>query len=172
MGRWTEINHICSKIVDPRFHICFTPQIKQSSTRPNVTRNRSMLPLERRRIASFDTHFYFSPHIETINTWASSRIHILKALAVTSWGQQKETLHITDKSLIRSFSMHTSPIWIPNAFPSMIKKLQAIQNCALRVATGCVMIFYRLCAQRIQSDSCPLSPLPNMAPKSCQNFPS
>ena len=41
-------------------------------------------------------------------------------------------------SHIRSIFMYAAPIWFPITSPSLIKKLQAIQNSALRIATGCV----------------------------------
>ena len=34
--------------------------------------------------------------------------------------------------------MHAAPIWFSNTSTSLIQKLQAIQNSALRIATGCV----------------------------------
>ena len=33
---------------------------------------------------------------------------------------------------------YAAPIWITNTSPSLIQKLQTIQNSALRIATGCV----------------------------------
>ena len=34
--------------------------------------------------------------------------------------------------------MYAAPIWFPNTSPSLVQKLQTIQNSALRIATGCV----------------------------------
>ena len=34
--------------------------------------------------------------------------------------------------------MYAAPIWFPNTSPSLIQKLQTIQNSALCIATGCV----------------------------------
>ena len=51
----------------------------------------TLLPLEKKlRIlgVTFNTHFIFSPHIDSIITRPSSRIKIHKVLAGTSWGQQ------------------------------------------------------------------------------------
>ena len=119
----------------------FTPHTHQTHTHPQVTLNSSPLPLsENPRIlgVTFDPHFTFSPHIHSIVSRASSRLNILRALAGTFWGQQKETLLITFKSLIRSLFTYATPIWFPNASPSSIQKLQRIQNSALRISTGCV----------------------------------
>ena len=62
----------------------------------------------------------------------------MRALAGTNWGQQKETLMLTFKSLIRSLITYACPIWFPNAKPSSLNRLQTLQNAALRIATGCV----------------------------------
>ena len=120
----------------------FTPdKRRESHLHPTVTLNNTILPLNRNpRIlgVTFDPHFTFSPHITSIINKASPRINILKALAGTTWGQQKETMIITFKSLIRSIFTYASPIWFPNSSASSINKLQSIQNSALRIATGCV----------------------------------
>ena len=119
----------------------FTSDKRQSYTHPHITLHNTPLPLERRpRILGvvFDTHFTFSPHIKSIIHRASPRLNILRALAGTNWGQQKETLRITYKSLIRSLFTYASPIWFPNSCPSSVTKLQTLQNAALRICTGCV----------------------------------
>ena len=36
--------------------------------------------------------------------------------------------------------MYAAPIWFPNTSPSLVQKLQTIQNSALHIATGCVKI--------------------------------
>ena len=43
-------------------------------------------------------------------------------------------------SLIGSLFTYAAPIWFPNTSPSNIAKLQTIQNSAIRIATGCVMM--------------------------------
>ena len=44
----------------------------------------------------------------------SSRNNILKALAGTSWGKQKETLLMTYKAVGRSIINYTPPVWSTN----------------------------------------------------------
>ena len=61
-------------------------------------------------------------------------------LTGTGWGQQKETVLITFKSLIGSLFTYAAPIWFPNTSPTSRTKLQTIQNSALRIATGCIMM--------------------------------
>ena len=78
--------------------------------------------------------------MEEIEEKAKQRLTILKALTGTTWGQQKETIVATYKSLIESLFSYAAPIWYPNASRTSIQKLQTIQNSALRVATGCLMM--------------------------------
>ena len=99
------------------------------------------LPLDRTpRILGvvFDTGFRFKYHIENLVTRAAPRINVLKALTGTSWGQQRETIEITYKSLIRSLFTYACPVWLPFTSNTNIQKLQVVQNSALRIATGCV----------------------------------
>ena len=61
---------------------------------------------------------------------------MVKALAGTSWGQDKETLLLTYKVLVKTKLDYAAPVWSPNAKPSSLKRLQTIQNSGLRVVTG------------------------------------
>jgi len=65
------------------------------------------------------------------------RVNVLKALAGTTWGQQKETLVITCKSICRSTLEYGALIWTPVISNTNWKHLQVIQNEALCIATGC-----------------------------------
>ena len=119
----------------------FTSDFRQSHDHPNVTLANSPLPLERNpRIlgVTFDPHLTFSPLIASIVSRATPRLNILKALAGSTWGQQKETIVLTYNSLIRSLFTYACPIWFPNSSRSSVQRLQTIQNHALRIATGCV----------------------------------
>ena len=119
----------------------FTSETRQSHVHPPVTLHESPLPLARNpRIlgVTFDPHLTFSSHISSIISRATPRLNILRALAGTTWGQQKETLLITYKSLIRSLITYAAPIWFPNTSSTSISKLQRLQNSALRISTGCV----------------------------------
>ena len=53
---------------------------------------------------TLDAHLTYTLHIDFIITRASRRVNILKAVASTNWGQQKDTILITYKFLIRPFS--------------------------------------------------------------------
>ena len=118
-----------------------TSQTQQVGSSPVVTMNGTPLPVERNpKIlgVTFDPTLRFHKQIEAIETKAKHRLNIMRLLTGTSWGQHKETLLATYKSLIGSLITYAAPIWFPNASASSRRKLQVIQNDALRVATGCV----------------------------------
>ena len=118
-----------------------TSNTREFRSSPVISLHQTPLPVETRtRILGviFDTLFTFSPHIDHLISRALPRLNILRALAGTGWGQQKETIIITYKSIIRSLFTYSCPIWFPNTAPSNIRKLLTIQNSALRTATGCV----------------------------------
>ena len=119
----------------------FTPEFRQSHLHPTVPMNGTPLPLERHpKIlgVTFDPHFRFHKHVEAIVKKAKPRLNILKLLTGTDWGQQKETILSTFKSLVGSLFTYAAPIWFANTSYSSINRLQVIQNSALRIATGCV----------------------------------
>ena len=60
---------------------------------------------------------------------------MLKTLAGTNWGQQKETLIITYKVLGRSIANYTTVLWSKNSSESNTDKMQRAQNEALRIIT-------------------------------------
>ena len=103
-------------------------QFAQSNTRLRITLNNSILSLERNPCilgVTFDPHFKFNAHVKSLVTRALHRINILKTLLTgTNWSQQKKTILITYKSLIRSLFMYAAPIWFPNTSLSLIQKLQ------------------------------------------------
>ena len=67
-----------------------------------------------------------------------SKNNVLKALSGTTWGKEKEIILNSYKSIGRSTFNYCCQIWSPNLSDTNWTKLQAAQNEALRVATGCV----------------------------------
>ena len=61
-----------------------------------------------------DPSLSFNKHSHYVSERVSSRNNILKALAATSWGQQKETLRMTYKAVGRAISNYAAPVWSPN----------------------------------------------------------
>ena len=114
----------------------FTPDPFQARFHPKITIADAILPLERTpKILGvlLDTPFAFHHHCEYVANRVSKRNNILKALAGTSWGQQKETLLMIYKAVGRSIADYAAPVWSTNA---SMKKIQVAQNEALRISTG------------------------------------
>ena len=84
-----------------------------------------------------DPSLLFNKHSQYVAERVSGRNNILKALAGTSWGQQKETLLMTYKAVGRSIINYAAPVWSPNLHDTNYRKIQYTQNEALRIATGC-----------------------------------
>ena len=61
---------------------------------------------------------------------------MLKALAGSSWGQDKDTLLLTYKALGKPIASYAAPVWGTNASDSSFKRIQTAHNAALRTATG------------------------------------
>ena len=80
----------------------------------------------------------FQKPVEAIIRKAKPQLNLLRLLTGSGWGQHKETLLATFKSLIGSLITYAVPVWFPNTSATSRNKLQIIQNSALRIATGCV----------------------------------
>ena len=112
----------------------------QSHHNPSVTLSGTPLPLERHPKllgVTFDPHFTFHTHASVVKEQAAERLKLIKALAGSDWGQQKETIIMTYKALIWSKFSYAAPIWFPNLSEDAGQSLQIIQNAAMRIATGC-----------------------------------
>ena len=89
---------------------------------------------------TLDPTLIFCAHVEKLAERAKQRLSILKALAGTTWGQQKESLITTYKASIRSLLTYAAPIWLPDTNITKIAKFQRVQNAASRIATGSVKL--------------------------------
>ena len=67
---------------------------------------------------------------------------MLKALAGSSWGKDKELLTTTYKAISRPVVNYAAPIWTPALRDTHWSKLQAAQNSSLRVITGCTKMIH------------------------------
>ena len=117
----------------------FTPDTKEAKIHPQVKMDNKLVDLDkcpRLLGVNFDTMYTFSHHIKNTVAKAKTKVNILKALAGSTWGQDKETLVITYKSIGRSTLEYGAPIWTPTISQSSWNKLQIVQNQALRTATG------------------------------------
>ena len=117
----------------------FTPDPAQANTRPKIKIADSEIPLVRspKLLGVYlDTFFSFNKHCVQVANRVSKRNNVLKALAGTNWGQQKETLLMTYKALGKSIANYAAPVWSINASETNIGKIQRAQNEALRIITG------------------------------------
>ena len=117
-----------------------TPDTHQAKIYPRIFIENSHLPLVKcPRILGvyLDPSLSLNKHSQYVAERVSGRNNIFKALAGTSWGQQKETLLMTYKAVGRSIINHAAPVWSPNLHDTNYRKIQYTQNEALRIATGC-----------------------------------
>ena len=137
MSRFLRLNSLL--ISAPKSSVTlFTPDPAQANTYPKIKIDDSELPLVRspKLLGVYlDTLFSFNTHCVQVANRVNKR-NVLKALAGTNWGQQKETLQMTYKALKRSIAYYAAPVWHTNASESNIGKIQRAQNEALRIITG------------------------------------
>ena len=117
----------------------FTPDKHQFQMHPDIILEDTQLPLERSpKILGviMDPSISFHKHCGYVSDRIDKRNNMLKALAGSSWGQDKETLLMTYNALGKSIANYAAPVWSTNASDSSFKKIQTAQNAALRTATG------------------------------------
>ena len=79
----------------------------------------------------------YSTHIHDISVQTHKPLQMIKTLASTGWGKQKETLMATYNTVMRATLEYSSSIWSYLASSTSINKLQVMQNAALRTVKGC-----------------------------------
>ena len=117
----------------------FTPDKHQFQMHPDITLEDTQLPLERSpKILGviLDPSISFHKHCNYVSDRIDKRNNMLKALAGSSWGHDKETLLMTYNAVWKSIVNYAAPVWSTNAIDSSFKKIQTVQNAALRTATG------------------------------------
>ena len=83
-----------------------------------------------------DPSLSFHKYCNYVSDRIDKRNNVMKALAGSSWGYEKETLLLTHNALGKSIASYAAPVWSTNASDSSFKKIQTAQNAALRTATG------------------------------------
>ena len=114
----------------------FTPDKHQFQMHPDITLEDTQLPLEHSlKILGviLDPSISFHKLCNYVSDRIDKRNNMLRALAGSSWGQDKETVLMTYSALGKSIANYAAPVWSTNASDSSFKK---IQNAALRTATG------------------------------------
>ena len=147
----------------------FTHCTSQVNVKPRLTIDGFPVPTNKNpkilRV-TFDPLFTFTLHRSDIAARVSSRLQVLKAIVSTSWGQDKETILLTFKAIIRPILKYAAPTWFPALCKTNIGKLQRIQNQALRIATGSLL---KSDIQHLHSESSVL-PLPDHLSMLCSQF--
>ena len=115
---------------DPKQANITHQKIKISDAELPLVRNPKLLGVY------LDTFFLFNAHCVQVANRVSKRNNVLKALAGTNWGQQKETLLLTYKALGRLIANYAAPVWGTNASDTSLGNIQRTQNEALRIITG------------------------------------
>ena len=118
----------------------FSPDPHQTKTHPRIVTEDLQLPLIQcpKILGVFlNTSLSFNKHSGYVAERVSNRNNILKALADTSWGQQKETLLMTYKAVGRSIINYAAPVWSTNPRDTIYRNIQYTQNEDLRITTGC-----------------------------------
>ena len=118
----------------------FTPHKAELSSQLDISVGNKHVPTSRwPKIlgVTFDQELHFNHHVADVAARASARNSVLKALAGTDWGAHKETLLLTFKALCRPVLEYAAPVWSPRISATSYRKLQTVQNSALRTATGC-----------------------------------
>ena len=111
----------------------FTPDKCQFQTHPDITLEDTQLPLERSHKVLgviMNPSLSFHKHCNNVTNRIDKRTNMLKALAGSSWGQEKDTLLLSYNALGTSITSYAAPS------DSSVKKIQTAQNAALRTATG------------------------------------
>ena len=117
----------------------FTPDPMQANTHPKIKISDAELPLVRNPKllgVYLDAFFSINVHCVQVANRVSKRDNVLKALAGTNWGQQRETPALTYKALERSIAIYAALVWSTNASDTSLEKIQRTQNEALRIITG------------------------------------
>lgn len=118
----------------------FTTWTKEVKSILNISINGSRLPtIQHPKILgiTFDPLCTFNAHAKVTKTKLKARNNVLKSLAGSNWGKEKETLLTTHKSISKPILNYAAPIWSQQLSMTNWTSLQTTQNAALRMATGC-----------------------------------
>ena len=121
----------------------FTSDPKQYKTDPKVEIHSKRVPNSNSikvLAVTLDSGLTFTKHVKDVTARYKKRLNVMRALSGTTWGQSKETLLVTYKSLIRPILKYASAAWGPTTNQTNITSLQRVQNAALRIATGCLLM--------------------------------
>ena len=103
----------------------FTPDKHQFQMHPEITLEDTQLPLERSpKILGviMNSSISFHKQCNYVSDMIDKRNNMLKALAGSSWGQDKETLLMTYNALGKSIANYAAPVWSTNASTRALRR--------------------------------------------------
>ena len=95
----------------------FTPDTLEHHIHPQVKLAHQVLPLEKNKKVlgvTVDTHLTFTQHCNNIVVRDQKRNNVLKALAGSTWGCNKETWLTTYQAIGRSILSYCCPVLSPS----------------------------------------------------------
>ena len=95
----------------------FTPDTHEHHLHPQVKLADHVLPLKKKPKVlgvTLDTHLTFTQHCNNITVKVQQCNNVLKALAGSTWGCDKETLLMTYMAIVRSIFSYCCPVWTPS----------------------------------------------------------
>ncbi|WP_333764851.1 reverse transcriptase domain-containing protein [Streptomyces sp. IBSBF 2390] len=124
----------------------FTTWTKEVHDTLDISVNGSAIPtVQHPKILGvvFDNMLTFNEHAKYTNARLRARTNVLKALAGSSWGKEKEILTTTYKATGRTLVDYAAPIFSPQLSTTSWMSLQRSQNSALRTITGCLLMTHQ-----------------------------
>ena len=118
-----------------------TPDTHEHQLHSQMKLADQVLPLEKKRKVlgvTLDTHLIVTQHCNNIAVRVQQRCDVLKALAGSTWGSDKETWLTTYQAIGRSILSYCCPVWTPSPRDTNRSRLQRAPNSELRIATGCL----------------------------------
>ena len=119
----------------------FTPDTHEHHLPPQVKLADQVLPLEKKPKVlgvTLDTHLTFTQHCNNLAVKVQQRNNVLKALAGSTWGCDKEPLLMTYQAIGHSIISYCCPIWTTSPKDTNWCRFLWAQNSALRISSGCL----------------------------------
>ena len=142
---WQVLNYINNKKLtvstDKSTVTPFTPDTHEHHLHPQVKLAVQVLLLKKKPKVvgvTLDTHLTFTQHCNNIAVKVQQRNNVLKSLAGSTWGCDKETLLTTYQAIGRSIFSYCCSVWTPSHKDTDWCRLQRAQIYALRISTGCL----------------------------------
>jgi hypothetical protein len=127
---WADSKHLVIALEKSSITL-FSPDPHQANHHPQVFYKGAVIPLNKtpKYLGLIcDGRIYFSHHASDLKSRLSRRHQILKAFSGTSFGQSKETLLLTYKTLMQPLIDYACPLYFPNISATSLKKLQVLQK--------------------------------------------